>query len=92
MQIFSFCMADFITQFYPVFKMDYGAPEEIRTPDPQIRSLIPEPRGRQVEMDRVVGLSSDEPGYRIPKYSEYHAIDRAGAGSVQKLFEGLAVS
>jgi hypothetical protein len=39
MQIFSFCMANFGTKFYPVFSMDYGALEEIRTPDPQIRSL-----------------------------------------------------
>jgi hypothetical protein len=39
MQIFSFCMAYFSARFYPVFSMDYGAPEEIRTPDPQIRSL-----------------------------------------------------
>jgi hypothetical protein len=40
MQIFSFCMAYFSTQFYPAFSMGYGAPEEIRTPDPQIRSLL----------------------------------------------------
>jgi hypothetical protein len=40
MQIFSFCMADFSTQFCPVLSMDYGAPEEIRTPDLQIRSLV----------------------------------------------------
>jgi hypothetical protein len=40
MQIFSFCMAASKTIFYDVFSNNYGAPEEIRTPDPQIRSLV----------------------------------------------------
>jgi hypothetical protein len=39
MQIFSFCMAVFGSIFYDGSSESYGAPEEIRTPDPQIRSL-----------------------------------------------------
>jgi hypothetical protein len=44
MQIFSFCMAASKTINYNVFSKNYGAPEEIRTPDPQTRSLVPYPK------------------------------------------------
>jgi hypothetical protein len=39
MQIFSFCMAVLNVVFLLILTVIYGAPEEIRTPDPQIRSL-----------------------------------------------------
>ena len=39
MQIFSFCMAVLSAAILNLFSSNYGAPEEIRTPDPQIRSL-----------------------------------------------------
>jgi hypothetical protein len=39
MQIFSFCMAVLTDRAFVFIPVVYGAPEEIRTPDPQIRSL-----------------------------------------------------
>jgi hypothetical protein len=36
MQIFSFCMAVLIVELLFAFPNIHGAPEEIRTPDPQI--------------------------------------------------------
>jgi hypothetical protein len=67
MQIILFCMADFMRRQLCPWNWTFGAPGEIRTPDPQIRSLVL--NGCLNEASKVAGLDAGL-DYRLTSIGE----------------------